>query len=554
MLEPDYFNDKSDTLIKMYHDLEDAIFQDIADRLLKSGDKIGGTTERELYKLEQIGLHKEYILKRLKDFTGLTEKQLKKILQGAVMTSWESDADVYAEAGIYVPNPFDMPAIMEIMDAEYKKTCGELNNLTMSTMAQSSKDLLDMLNEAEFRVATGFQSYSSAICEVLDNYAHKGIMVDYPTGARRTLESAVRCCVVTSLNQTAAQVSNKYIRVYNAPYVVISAHLGARHDDKKPNSLESHDWWQGRVFKIDGADEYPNLLESTGYSIDEDGTGHVVNPLGLHGYNCRHSHQPFFKGMRNPWLDENGNIKVSKRESQKKYRISQTQRQQERRMRQLQREMLAKRKEIYYADEQDINKLQNQYDRKAYMLSEKQREYDNFCEVHKLTKQNDRIRAAGYNIASANEARVRAELYSDKLGVSERAVKIRDKVLDNIKNDGRIDISRISDYETIAAGMKRGKQAIHLQGDKYIEGRSYLYGSEDDVQRLYNKYAGKGKLWVNNKGIWINKEAIRAKEPIGTCISITEDGKQEECETREAFIIYSKEGFHIVPKKESEDV
>ena len=48
MLEPDYFNDKSDTLIKMYQDLEDAIFQDIADRLLKSGDDIGGTTDRSL--------------------------------------------------------------------------------------------------------------------------------------------------------------------------------------------------------------------------------------------------------------------------------------------------------------------------------------------------------------------------------------------------------------------------------------------------------------------------------------------------------------------------
>ena len=415
MLEPDYFNDKSDTLIKMYQDLEDAIFQDIADRLLKSGDNIGGTTDRELYKLEQMGLHKDYILKRLKVFTGMTEKQLKKLLQGAVMTSWENDAEIYAEAGIYVPSPFDMPVIMEIMDAEYKKTCGELNNLTKSTMAQSSKDLLNMLNEAELRTATGFQSYSSAICDVLDNYAHKGIMVDYPTGARRTLESAVRCCIVTSLNQTAAQVSNKYIREYNAPYVVISAHMGARHDKKKPNSLESHDWWQGRVFKIDGADEHPNLLESTGYKIDADGTGHVVNPLGLHGYNCRHSHQPFYKGMRNPWIDENGNVKVSARESQKKYRLSQNQRQQERRMRQLQRELLAKKKEIIYADEQDIDKLQKQYDGKAFKLSQKQLEYDNFCKAYKLVKQNDRIRTSGYNLITANEAKARAELHSAKL-------------------------------------------------------------------------------------------------------------------------------------------
>lgn len=51
-------------------------------------------------------------------------------------------------------------------------------------MLQSQKDLLDLLNEVDFRVASGVQSYNSAVCEVLDRYAKRGVMIDYPTGAK----------------------------------------------------------------------------------------------------------------------------------------------------------------------------------------------------------------------------------------------------------------------------------------------------------------------------------------------------------------------------------
>lgn len=99
-------------------------------------------------------------------------------------------------------------------------------------MMQSQRDLLNMLNEVDFRVASGLQSYSSAICEVLDRYAESGVMVNYPTGSSRSLEAAVRCCIVTSMNQTAAEVTNQYIIQHGVEYVVVSQHLGARYNPK----------------------------------------------------------------------------------------------------------------------------------------------------------------------------------------------------------------------------------------------------------------------------------------------------------------------------------
>lgn len=187
-----------------------------------------------------------------------------------------------------VQTPLQNNAAIMAMNAEMMKTFGELNNLTRTTMLQTQRDLLNMLNEVDYRVASGMQSYSSAICEVLDRYAQSGVVIDYPTGARRSLEAAVRCCVVTSMNQTAAQVTNQYIAQKGIEYVLVSAHMGARHSKKFPDGIPSHDHWQGKVYKIVGSDkDTPNLLDATGYTVDpKTGQGRVVDPLGLHGYNC----------------------------------------------------------------------------------------------------------------------------------------------------------------------------------------------------------------------------------------------------------------------------
>lgn len=65
--------------------------------------------------------------------------------------------------------------IGEWKDQTYEiiRTSSQVENLTRTTMNQSQKDLVRMLDEVEIRVASGIQSYASAICEILDNYAGK---------------------------------------------------------------------------------------------------------------------------------------------------------------------------------------------------------------------------------------------------------------------------------------------------------------------------------------------------------------------------------------------
>lgn len=412
MLTPDYFYGKSDKLIEMYQDLEDWILQDIAMRLVES-ESLSGTADRELWKLQQMGLHRQEIVKRISELTGKSRNEVRRLLRESVLTSFSDDKGVLERLADVQP-PLQNNMVIAAMNAEMMKTFGELSNLTNTTIDQSQRDLLNLLNEVDFRVASGLQSYSSAICEVLDRYAENGMRVDYPTGSRRSLEAAVRCCVVTSMNQTAAQVTNKYIVEAGAEYVLVSAHMGARHDKINPTGLQSHDWWQGKVYKIRGADpDTANLLESTGYDIDlQTGEGHVVNPLGLHGYNCRHSHKPWHKSLRNPYVDENGNPKIDIHESQELYDLQQRQRAMERAIRKTKRQLLMKEQEMK-AFPDDLN-LQSDYDKLSSRLRDQNRAYGVFCAENGLQRQYDRVKVAGFMKPQAAKANGRATVYKNE--------------------------------------------------------------------------------------------------------------------------------------------
>ena len=413
MLLPDYFTNKEDRLLELYRQLENFILKDITRRLLSAGE-MTATADRLIWKLKQMGESQAEIEKKLRKLTGLTQKELRSLLQDAVLTSWEDDRATLGQLGIELSNPLKNAAVIRVMDAEYKKSLGELTNLTRTTMKQSQIDLINMLDEADLRVAAGVQSYSAAVCDILDRYAGRGIYVDYPSGARRTLESAVRLCVVTSTNQTAAQVTNQYIVEGGIEYVLVSAHLGARVAQKGQPPIADHSSWQGKAYKITGSEPgYPNMLESTGYRIDpKTGQGTVTNPLSLHGYNCRHSHKPWDPHLRNPYVDEKGNLKIDSEENKKRYELQQKQRAMERSLRAWKRKLIEKQEQINNPrEDMDVGKLQQEYDRMAYQLTQKNKAYNDFCKANDLQPQYDRIKVADFGREQAKQANQGARRY-----------------------------------------------------------------------------------------------------------------------------------------------
>ena len=366
-----------------------------------------------------MGLHNTEIVKRISEMSGKSRNEVRRLLRDSVKTSFSDDKEVLTQiSSSDIISPLKNNMAILAMNAELIKTYGELDNLTKTTINQTQKDLLNMLNEVDYRVASGMQSYSSAVCEILDRYAESGVMVEYPTGTKRSLEAAVRCCIVTSMNQTAAQVTNVYIAQNKIEYVLVSAHPGARYDKKDPTGISSHDHWQGKAYKIIGSEPgFPNLLESTGYTIDsETGKGTVVNLLGLHGYNCRHSHGPWRKGMVNKYLDENGNVNINADESQKLYDLQQKQRFLEREIRKTKREIMAKKQELDMIAETDVKEiLQPQYDKLAYKLRMQNKRLQSFCKNNDLQLQGDRTKVSGFSKKESAIANGRATAYKNKI-------------------------------------------------------------------------------------------------------------------------------------------
>lgn len=542
MLTPDYFYGKSDKLIEMYQELEDWILQDIAMRLVASGS-LSGTADRELWKLEQMGLHRQEIIKRISQLTGKSRNEVRRLLRESVLTSFSDDESIL-ERLASVQTPLQNNAVIAVMNAELMKTFGELSNLTNTTIDQSQKNLLNLLNEVDFRVASGLQSYSSAICEVLDRYAENGMNVNYPTGSRRSLEAAVRCCIVTSMNQTAAQVTNKYIVEAGAEYVLVSAHMGARHDKNNPTGLQSHDWWQGKVYKIRGSDpDAPNLLEATGYDIDpQTGEGHVVNPLGLHGYNCRHSHKPWDKSLRNPYVDANGNPKIDVHESQQLYDLQQQQRAMERAIRKTKRQLLVKEQELKaYPDDENIR---SDYDKLAYKLRMQNRKYGEFCAENDLQRQYDRVKVAGFKKEQAKRANGRATAYAKQV-TTKRIPQIPASTISEKIHSGQYSTKlSMQQFDKHVFGTAKYKEYLNTRLQGGGNPQSVITISKEEAQKIIETKAGTGIIKVDRNGNARPQEQITCDNTIGQYYC---DGQY--IDTNKAVIHYGKKNCHIVPVK-----
>ncbi|MGM9587834.1 MAG: polymorphic toxin type 50 domain-containing protein [Candidatus Limivicinus sp.] len=91
------------------------------------------------------------------------------------------------------------------------------------------------------------------------------------------------------------------------------------------------------------------------------------------------------------------------------------------------------------------------------------------------------------------------------------------------------------------------KQARHIFGsDGYIAGRSYINGTLEDAQMLVDALSGTGEPILVD-GEWMHKERVTNSSTIGIHV---DQKTKEERETKNAIIIYSKTGSHIVPSRE----
>jgi AraC-like DNA-binding protein len=383
MLTPDYLDSCSDYLLGMYDALNQSIAEDIARRIVKTG-QMTDSAKWQMKQSRENGALMQDIVKDVARVSGKSESEIKRLFQDSARTGVRYDADPLVKAGYGVDLKLS-PAMAQTLNAAIAKTNGDIRNLTMTAGSTTSNLYLEATQLAYMKVTSGGFSYIQAIRDAVRQAAADGGYVLYGKGSKTQLDVAIRRSVLTGLNQTAAKLTEQYSESMDAEYYETTAHAGAR---------PSHSEWQGKVFKIRGSTpDYPNFYEATGY-----GTG-----AGLCGWNCRHSFYPYWPGISKPaYTKDKLDGYDAKRfdyggEKLTDYECSQMQRAYERQIREYKRILASYDAAINAARNEELERLlKEEFQKESVKLKTKEKELKSFCKDTNRSYDSARTQVVAY--------------------------------------------------------------------------------------------------------------------------------------------------------------
>lgn len=305
---------------KLYSNLEDEIIKEIAERIANVG-YANTVALNDALILQEMGLLYENIIQKVAEENNASVSQIQEIFETAGAKSLEYDDTIYRMAGL-IPRPLQQSTSMwQLLGATARKTHNNLSNLVMTTANTSQTQFYNAMNKAYMEVSTGIKSYSQSILDTIKDISNQGTYIEYPSGQHRSIESAVRTNILTSVNQTSGKLQEMRAEEMGWDLVEVSAHAGARPE---------HAEFQGKVYSLKGL--------TKGYKTLEEGCDYG-SVTGLCGVNCRHTFFPYYKGSTrtytNKELQELKNEKVTYNGQKiSKYDASQIQRKMERQIRQ----------------------------------------------------------------------------------------------------------------------------------------------------------------------------------------------------------------------------
>ena len=390
MITPEQFQEIGETLLPLLDDLTEWIARDMIERFMirfGRGEKklLTGTDEWQAWVLKQAGGNLDEIQKALAKSTGKSQQEIAKIFKDSGIQAAKADAEAAAVtfSGL-------SPSMMAIITDAYERTVGEISNITRTTAGATNQAFIDICDAAYWKVRTGAQSYTAAMLEGIKELGQLQPTVRYPSGHKDTLEVAVLRCIRTGVAQSSGNMTIQQCKDMGWNHVLVSQHLGARVSDTDP--IADHAGWQGKVYCIAGKDaQFDNLLDATGYP---------ENPLGLCGYNCRHSFTPFLPGV-----SRNNNKPIDTEANRRAYELSQTQRAMERRIRAQKRKCTALHTAVKNCEDPAVKaKLQEKYAQSAKHLQDQNAAYAKFCEENDLKPYHERLAVAGWDHSAASTA------------------------------------------------------------------------------------------------------------------------------------------------------
>lgn len=314
--------------IGIYQNLELQIIEEIAIRIANYG-YANTVVTNSLRIAQEMGFLYQDIVRLVAEYNNTTYENVNQIFYEAGEKTLSYDDKIYKEAGL---NPVPLKqseSIKQMMNATIQRTAGNLQNLCMTTATTGQTQFVNAINNAYMFTSTGVKSYTQAIIDEIKNISSQGAVIQYPSGRKRSIESAIRTNVITAVNQNMGQLQETRANEVGWDLMEISAHSGAR---------PSHMKWQGKIVSLSGQKGYLSKAD-IGYG----------EATGFKGINCRHSWYPYYKGTTRTysqkqlkeWEDEKV---VYNGEKMTKYQATQKQRDFERKIRQDKKDLKAQQK------------------------------------------------------------------------------------------------------------------------------------------------------------------------------------------------------------------
>ena len=390
MLTPEQLAHCADDIINLYSQLEEEIVRDIARRIAKTGI-MTDTGIWQAQHMQELGTLHSDVLSSVAKYSDRTESELKKLFEDAGVTATEYDNEIYRQNGLNPKSLKVSDVQMQLLEAGFKKTQGNLSNLTLTTAVSSQTSFINACSLAELKASSGAFTPQQAIADVIRQVAQDGAFVIYPSGHRDRLDVAVRRNVMTGIGQTTGQICLANAQELGCDLMEITAHAGAR---------PSHAAWQGQIVSLSGQRGYLSLSD-IGY-----GTGD-----GFKGWNCRHDWYPYFEGSSRMYsakdLEELNakNIEYPDGSMHTLYEAEQQQRAFERKIRATKRTLAACDEALNnLSDEELLQKLEKNFSHYSVKLKRQESELNSFCNKTGLLKDNSRSQAYGFGRSTAQKA------------------------------------------------------------------------------------------------------------------------------------------------------
>lgn len=401
MLRPAYLAAIAEGSEQIASDLHDYIVQAIVGRMMERigrGEKylLTSADRWRIQILQDAGELLENITAELSLYTGKQIQEIRSAMEEAGVKALEADDLIYSAAGLSTVPLWESPALVRLMERNMNASLGEWRNYTRTTAEEAQRLYITECDKAYNRVMSGAVAYTQAVKEAVEEVASAGVAVKYPTGHTDTLETATARAVRTGIAQATGDMSLKRMEEMNWDIILVSAHIGARTGDGGQNP-GNHLWWQGQFYSRSGTDKRFPPFSQTGY-----GTGE-----GLCGWNCRHSFG-CGDGVHNPYKDiqTEDNVRMEKLEKR--------QRELERRVRKTKRAVMGMQTAVEQCqDEAAKFALQQELDRKSYLLQRQNQAYQDFCKYNNLRPLSERLKIARWSREQAAKARGAARRYQN---------------------------------------------------------------------------------------------------------------------------------------------